>query len=188
MCSSVPVVAGVKVQPEVKAVTASCVCWHVLSFSSSTVGGALGTHSTTAHVHTHTCECAHACRPAAPAVKAAVRSHPFSLLSLTAPSRPLKLLQCADDLSHRETQTGGYTWSYRSVIRKWVFPPLSPHAAGKLPSDSNQKWIRQARVPAHAGRGKRRRSSFVCPDSTDLFSFCQYQYGSFTGDYEASKA
>lgn len=43
---------------------------------------------------------------------------------------------------------------------------LSPHAMGTLPGDSNQKWIRSARVPAHAERGEEERCSFVSPDSS----------------------
>lgn len=99
-----------------------------MSLRILTLGGAVGTHSATrirsAHVHTHTRECTHACHHA---VKAAVGSHPFSLLWLTRLSCLFKgeVLKnnFADDLSHHETECaggarGGIDW------RKWVFSPL----------------------------------------------------------------
>ena len=63
--------------------------WVFLSFSMATLGGALGAHThrtdpqvRSACVHTHTCERTRACWHAAQAVRAAVCSLRFTLLSL----------------------------------------------------------------------------------------------------------
>lgn len=107
-------------------------CWHLLSCSASTLGGALGTHVHTrcntnihpAHVHTHTCERTHACRHAAHAVKAAVCSRPSSLSSLCSTVLPVKGEK--KNLCWRPFSPlcRWDTCRYRLAIRKWVFSPL----------------------------------------------------------------